>query len=228
MGKIIYLGGYKLNLAGGKESVVDVAKWFLQNNESIPSDSKDGNLKLQKLLYYAQCMHLAVFDTPLYSNQIQAWENGPVIREAYDKYRYEKVGISARAEEAVKIGEFQENILNVVNTIYGSKTANELVELTHREEPWREKIELVKQRCNPEITIDRLKEYYASLKELFEVFSDYSIKEHQYRTGSNVFTYQDGVSLTDADRKDIDEFAYDLVGQSFFVSKDSSGRLVIY
>ena len=34
------------------------------------------NLKLQKLLYYMQGFHLAVFDTPLFDEDIEAWQYG--------------------------------------------------------------------------------------------------------------------------------------------------------
>lgn len=228
MGKIIYLGGYKVNLQIRENTAVDFAKWFLQNNLTINSDDKQGNLKLQKLLYYAQGMHLAVVGTPLYAQKIQAWENGPVVREVYDQYRYNNLGVIARREKPVDVSELQESVLNVVNIVYGGRSAEELVALTHQEEPWKEKIELVKTRANPEITVERMREYYTCLKEVFDAFSDYDVIEHQYRTGSNVFTFQEGTILSAEDKKSIDDFAYDCVGQSFFVSKDNEGRLVIY
>lgn len=228
MGKIIYLGGYVLNEQMRNESAIDVAKWFLQNNDTLCADTGDSNLKLQKLVYYAQCMHLAAFETPLYVEKIQAWENGPVVREVYDQYRYHNLGGKATTEEPIKFNGLQEDVLRVVNTIYGLKTADELVCLTHREEPWKEKENLVKYRVNPEIKVSRIKEYYTPLKEIFEVFSDYSVEEHQYRTGSNTFIFQEGTKLSEEDKLIIDEFAYDMVGNNFFVSRDANGGLVIY
>ena len=44
------------------------------------------NLKLQKLLYYAQAWHLAHFGSPLFSDDIEAWQYGPVIKSIYQKY----------------------------------------------------------------------------------------------------------------------------------------------
>ena len=34
------------------------------------------NLKLQKLLYYVQGVHLAAFETPLFDEEIVAWDLG--------------------------------------------------------------------------------------------------------------------------------------------------------
>lgn len=229
MGKIIYLGGYKMNLQNEKEPVVNVAKWFLQNNSSIDSDSGDGNLKLQKLLYYAQCMYISVFDTTLYPNAIEAWENGPVVREAYTEYRHNDLGTIARKEEPIKLDAFKEDVLRVVNIIYGAKSATELIELTHAEGPWKDLRELAEKRCDPIITVNAIKNYYKEcFRDIFNAFREYVVKEYQYRSGNNIFIYQEGTNLTDDDKKSIDDIAYDMNNQTLFVSKDKDGGLVIY
>jgi len=45
------------------------------------------NLKLQKLLYYAQAWHLVNFDVPLFGDSIEAWDFGPVIPNVYRQYK---------------------------------------------------------------------------------------------------------------------------------------------
>ncbi len=40
-------------------------------------------LKLQKLMYIAQGIHLALYDAPLFKEEIEAWQHGPVVRELY-------------------------------------------------------------------------------------------------------------------------------------------------
>ena len=39
------------------------------------------NMKLQKLLYYVQGFHIAVFNRPLFNEDIEAWMYGPVVPE---------------------------------------------------------------------------------------------------------------------------------------------------
>jgi len=56
----------------------DVARYFLtlmseENGDLI------SNLKLQKLVYYAQGSSLALWGNPLFSEKIEAWLHGPVI-----------------------------------------------------------------------------------------------------------------------------------------------------
>jgi uncharacterized phage-associated protein len=49
------------------------------------------NLKLQKLLYYAQAWHLALHDEPLFPEKFQAWMTGPVIPAMYPSRRIRSV-----------------------------------------------------------------------------------------------------------------------------------------
>jgi uncharacterized phage-associated protein len=45
------------------------------------------NLKLQKLLYYAQAWQLALYDEPLFNDRIEAWVHGPVVPSVYRQYK---------------------------------------------------------------------------------------------------------------------------------------------
>ena len=58
------------------------------------------NLKLQKLLYYAQAWHLAIYDTRLFPERFQAWVHGPVIPEIY--HRYKEFGPRPIIDESVE------------------------------------------------------------------------------------------------------------------------------
>lgn len=62
----------------------DIAKHFIRfaNEEG----SFISNLKLQKLVYYAQAWHLAIHGTPLFEEDFEAWVHGPVIPSLYQKY----------------------------------------------------------------------------------------------------------------------------------------------
>ncbi len=43
-------------------------------------------LKLQRLLYFAQGWHLAYFGDPFFEGRFQAWAQGPINREIYDRF----------------------------------------------------------------------------------------------------------------------------------------------
>lgn len=46
------------------------------------------NLKLQKLLYYAQAWHLVFRQEPLFTDRIEAWRHGPVVPSVFRQYRH--------------------------------------------------------------------------------------------------------------------------------------------
>jgi uncharacterized phage-associated protein len=94
------------------------------------------NLKLQKLLYYAQAWHLALFDQPLFGERIEAWVHGPAVPPVYGdfkKFHWETIPTPADAKVD---GEQTLEHLNEVMQVYGGFTAYQLEQLTHSEEPW--------------------------------------------------------------------------------------------
>src|SRR5437763_17167613 len=63
----------------------DVARYFLLKTDEEAGDTIS-NLKLQKLLYYAQGFFLALQDAPLFDDRILAWRHGPAIKRIYAEY----------------------------------------------------------------------------------------------------------------------------------------------
>ncbi len=97
------------------------------------------NLKLQKLLYYAQGFYLARTNTPLFKEDFLAWEHGPVVRKIYDKYKSNGAnGIKYDEDFKVTIDVETEKILEEVYEKYGQYTAWKLRNMTHEEKPWQE------------------------------------------------------------------------------------------
>ncbi|MCY4305991.1 MAG: DUF4065 domain-containing protein [Aestuariivita sp.] len=68
---------------GPPSTAIAVANWFLQRSWKEPSLPRCDQLKLQKLVYYAQAWYLANFNKPLFSEDIEAWPHGPVVRDLY-------------------------------------------------------------------------------------------------------------------------------------------------
>lgn len=134
-------------------SAFDIAKYFL-----IMADDDSGellsNLKLQKLLYYAQGAYLALTGAPLFSEKIFAWIHGPVVAQVYYHYQeYKNQGIPAPSSPP-EIDEETQEILNEVFTVYGQFSAWKLRDMTHRESPWENTPN------GEEITHQQLKAYF--------------------------------------------------------------------
>lgn len=115
-------------------NVFDVATYILDKLETVTT------MKLQKLVYYCQAWSLVWDDEPIISNEFEAWINGPVCRELYNehkhKYRVEKGEFDYKKsnEELTKI---QKETIDAVLDFYGDREPHYLIELTHKEDPWR-------------------------------------------------------------------------------------------
>lgn len=138
--------------------VEDIASWFLnENRKQINFEDSEyiTNLKLQKLLYYAQGYYLAKTNTPLFKEEFLAWDHGPVIRKIYDKYKINgSKGIEYDEDFIVDIDEQTESILQYVYNEYGKYTAWKLRDMTHEETPWKTTPR------NEVISKDKIKEYF--------------------------------------------------------------------
>lgn len=130
----------------GKYSALDVAAWFVRQPrvEKMHGGELDGdvitNMKLQKLLYYAQGCYLALKDEPLFGEDLIAWQHGPVVLEVYRRYKGSGSCPIEHAEggDAGIFDEYTEDVLSQVWDAFGCYTASKLRNMTHEEPPWQE------------------------------------------------------------------------------------------
>jgi len=95
------------------------------------------NLKLQKLLYYAQAWHLVFTNKPLFSDPIEAWVHGPVVPSVFRRfkeYRWNTIDANVSPPEDKDLVSYLGQILE----IYGGIGASQLERLTHHEKPWQD------------------------------------------------------------------------------------------
>ena len=94
------------------------------------------NLKLQKLVYYAQAWYLALYGKPLFGGRLEAWVHGPVQPTVYQNFK--KFGWNPITDDPgeVNLPEHIKSHLNEVMEVYGVLSAYQLERLTHREAPW--------------------------------------------------------------------------------------------
>lgn len=140
-------------------------------------------LKLQKILYYEQAWHMVSFgrEHKLFNVAPQAWVNGPVYPEIYHKYKNMVPGMCDHLnyEHFLEEGETPEGkerelmekmqlepnevaLTERVIMLYGSRTQNQLILLTHSEKPWSEMREglMPYDYSEKEISLDTMYEYY--------------------------------------------------------------------
>lgn len=114
-----------------------IADFFLRH--SAESGDFISNLKLQKLLYYAQGWHLAFFGKTLFEEDFEAWVHGPVIPAIYRKYKtsgWSPIQVNGHTHKP-QLSSKVEALLVEIYEKYGSLDASQLERLTHREQPWK-------------------------------------------------------------------------------------------
>ena len=136
-------------------------------------------LKLQKLLYYVQAWYMALHgrEHELFAERPQAWVNGPVYPSVYHEYKGKVPGMCDHLTISDFTDEVPESVLSRINSryadidfeliesiilLYGAKTQNELIFLTHCERPWMEARDGLRpfDRSDRELSLDTLCAYY--------------------------------------------------------------------
>jgi uncharacterized phage-associated protein len=116
-----------------------VAKWFIAWAEA--EEEELSNLKLQKLLYYAQGHHLARYGRPLFKEQMQAWSHGPVVPHVYQEFKTFGASPLELADDDPftwdKVDPATTEFLGEVWNTYGGYSAGRLRNMTHDEPPWK-------------------------------------------------------------------------------------------
>jgi len=140
-------------------SVHDVAAYILAERGPMSA------MKLQKLCYYSQAWSLVWDQAELFPEDFEAWANGPVARSLYGVHRGQfSVSVWPGGDPGALTAE-QRATVNVVLDAYGNHTAQQLSELTHREQPWRDARGNLPEmmRSDAVITKESMQDFYASL-----------------------------------------------------------------
>jgi uncharacterized phage-associated protein len=121
-------------------SCFDAADYFRSRCDADAGDTLS-NLLLQKLVYYAQGLHLALFHAPLFPEPVEAWMHGPAVPVLWRKFKEFKTQalppLEAKPSRDVFSAE-QLELLNGVWVLYGQFSARKLESMTQNEAPWKD------------------------------------------------------------------------------------------
>ncbi len=139
----------------------DIAKYMIASFQK--RNNEISNLKLQKLLYYAQAWHLALYDAPLFQDSIEAWVHGPVVPTVFREYKeYAWRPITEKIQAATPTAlKFH---LGEVIRVYGDFDATTLERMTHQEDPWK----VTRGTLSPDepsnrvITLEAIQKYFSA------------------------------------------------------------------
>jgi len=150
-----------------RPSALEVARYMLYL--SYKSGDLITNLKLQKLLYYAQAWYLVKNNgEKLFDDEIEAWQYGPVIRSVYDAYKCfgrNPINDEAMSDKFDLPEKVQKHIARVLKE-YMDYSASHLVNAIHQDMPWQDAYSK-----NEPIKTETMYDFY---KTMFVNYSDLS------------------------------------------------------
>lgn len=117
------------------------------------------NLKLQKMLYFAQAYYLAKIGKPLFAEKLEAWSYGAVVPDVYRKFKSHKNRPIVFEEDKSTLKEEDKEVLKKVWDAFGGYSASRLVGIVHAHKPWKE----ANNSDDKVISNKAIKDYYSPL-----------------------------------------------------------------
>ena len=124
---------------------VDIARFFLSIDEAreqftsnlIAKNQRtfyEGNARLNKFLYFAQTVYIAVTNRKLFWNNIYAYDNGPVVLEVQKNFAQ-----LVQEYEIPQLPEEVQEFLRIIFNLYKENTTEMLIEMSHVDTEWGQK-----------------------------------------------------------------------------------------
>lgn len=116
-----------------------IAKYILIKASEDESYKNITNLKLQKILFYTQAWYLANYGEAVFSDEIHAWEYGPVVPSVYHEYKKFKrdpIQLDFNDLDISNIDTDTKLYLDNIWEAYKHYSGLQLVDFTHKEESY--------------------------------------------------------------------------------------------
>ena len=145
------------------KTALEVAEYFLHKIDRDAGDTIS-QLRLVKLVYYAQAWSLVFRNQPLFDEEIEAWRHGPVAPSVVNTYKsFRRSSIPAPSSPMPDFSHREQQILEFVHERYGNLGAIQLSDLTHKEDPWKIARQGIgaDERSNSIITWEAMRSFYS-------------------------------------------------------------------
>jgi uncharacterized phage-associated protein len=144
----------------------EIADWIVRHSWDDLGAPVDP-MSLEKHIYYAQSFYLALHDRPLFSDEILAWQKGPVVPQVWSKYSIFG-GSPIIPDNDGRPCELPHEIamhLREIVSFFGRYTAIRLSDATHLEQPWSDARHFIPEGKASGVVISQLvmKTYYRDL-----------------------------------------------------------------
>ncbi|MFW6016847.1 MAG: Panacea domain-containing protein [bacterium] len=214
--------------------VMKIAKWFIKKGLDQPRNTIDGNMKLQKLLYFSQLISLAIYNKPLFNDPIYAFKNGSVVEKVRLKYKNDHREFIKEAEkDTFEFNDKEQKVIDLATGIFGGAGARELSKLNHTHYSWKKAYENsifngVPLKNNSTISLDDIRKY--DLEKIKEIIEAYKIDEKQSLkceviNGIEFYYDPSEINLTEELIEELETYDKE---ESYTIYKDPSLGMVVY
>jgi uncharacterized phage-associated protein len=187
-------------------TVFDFAKYFIKFGHDTHGNTFDGNMKLQKLLVFANLISLAERNKLLFDDEILAFDQGCVIEEVRLRYRNDYPAFLQDSKNFdPNFSQEEHDVINLAISIFGKLSARELSNVNHSFEFWKKAHEHsiqesgFKDKTMAVVSLDAIKMEIDKIKDMIaafrEVQADNNVKE--IINGIEFIYSPDDLDLTD-------------------------------
>lgn len=216
-------------------NVFDYAKYFIKKGMDSSPNTFDGNMKLQKLLLFANLVSLAEREEPLFTDEIYAFKNGCVVESVRKTYRQQYGMLKEESDAYVsKFTKEEQSILDLTTDIFGKLSARELSNLNHQFDFWKNAyakgtvVDDYHVKVLSKVQIEDMKAEIGKIKTVIDTFKQNEELQQKYELVNDVFFYYDeDLTINDEILNELEEFSLSAEDSAYSIYLDE-GKLVIF
>ena len=214
---------------------IDVAKLFIKRGLDTFCNTHDGNMKIQKLLFFANLISLSEKGVPLFSDDVSAFINGCVVEDV--RLRYKNAYNDLHKDSMQFNPDFTQDeyeVINLTEKLFGDLSARELSTINHSFKFWevafnRSVLEngfKIKELST--ITIDEMMVEVPKIKAVIDEFrANLACGKSKEIVNGVAFYYSPDMKMTDEIYEQLELFSKEADDNSYSIYLDE-GELVIY
>ena len=218
-------------------TALDCAYYFAQRGMVEPRNTFDGNMKLQKLLFFADMISLAETGKPLFDDPVYAFDKGCVVesvRPMY-KYKYDEFAKQAESFDSDTLERVDRDVLDKTIGIFGNSSARDLSDACHHLSCWINAFERAKEskrRRDSLITVDAMRDDARMLAGFLEAYETAENENEKMSVevinGISFYYDPEEITMDDELREELIGYTEDGWTEPSYVVYKDDGELVVY
>lgn len=218
------------------KDVYDYAKFFIKKGLDSTPNTYDGNMKLQKLLLFANLISIAEGNGQLFSEKILAYKNGCVVEKVRLRYKNDYLGLKEDSDLFnPDFSQSEYEILKKTIDIFGDATAVELSEINHTFDFWKNAYDNSKlangnyNQCLAVVNLSDIEKEIDRIKLILQAYEDTQDESNHYEIINGVTYYYEPneIQLTDDVIEELERFSLEAEDETYSIYMDD-GEMVIY